>query len=105
MDIKAKSIQYTTVTGFFLQDDPSIDASKFDYVRDSLMKMRTQRLINAKTTVDFGLINREYDADSEYDANRQKTQWQRFERQVAHLNKQTAHNVQHRVLYLVCHRI
>lgn len=26
-------IKYTTITGFFLQDDPSTQASSFDYVR------------------------------------------------------------------------
>lgn len=29
---RANHLKYTTITGFFLQDDPSTNASVFDYV-------------------------------------------------------------------------
>lgn len=30
-EAKGKAIQYSSVPGYFLQDDPATDASKFDY--------------------------------------------------------------------------
>lgn len=31
-EAEGKAIKYSTVPGYFLQDDPSTDSSKFDYV-------------------------------------------------------------------------
>ncbi|PSS27231.1 hypothetical protein M430DRAFT_46334 [Amorphotheca resinae ATCC 22711] len=81
-----KYIRYSTVTGFFQQDDPATDASTFDY-----------------TATNFGLINREYSTDAEYDPDRKKTQWQRFEFQVYRLNEESGPQVQYKVLYMGRH--
>lgn len=53
--------------------------------------------------MDFGLINRAYDTDDEYDPNYRKTQWQRFQHQVFRLNQQSGRNVQYKVLYMGRH--
>lgn len=51
--------------------------------------------------MNFGLIDREYDTDSEFDPERTKTQWQRFAKYVEHL-RQTS-DVDYRVLYMGRH--
>lgn len=53
----------------------------------------------------MGLINRTYPADPKvtYGAKSSKTQWQRFENQVAKLNFNSPPNVQYKVLYLGRH--
>jgi hypothetical protein len=51
----------------------------------------------------MGLINRTYDTDVEYDPERKKTQWQRFDHHVFHLNRKSAHHIQYKVLYLGRH--
>ncbi|KAL8745571.1 MAG: hypothetical protein Q9190_002309 [Brigantiaea leucoxantha] len=84
--VKPSYIEYTTITGFFLQDDPATNASTFDY-----------------TAVNFGLIDRSYDTDSEYDPNHRKTQWQRFDHQVFRLNRQSGQHIQYKVLYMGRH--
>jgi len=53
--------------------------------------------------VNFGLINRVYDADVDYDLDDKKTQWQRFERQVFRLNRDSGRNIQYKVLYMGRH--
>ncbi|MCJ1362885.1 hypothetical protein MMC16_001991 [Acarospora aff. strigata] len=78
--------KYTTVTGFFLQDEPSTQGSTFNY-----------------TTTNLGLINRTYDTDGEYDPDHKKTQWQRFEHMVFRLNRQSGRNVQYKLLYMGRH--
>ena len=63
-------------------------------------------LLNARllqTTTNFGLINRTYDTDFEYDPEHIKTQWQRFQHQVFRYNRESGKNVQHKVLYLGRH--
>ncbi|MCJ1255576.1 hypothetical protein MMC24_003393 [Lignoscripta atroalba] len=79
-------IKYTTITGFFQQDDPATNTSTFDY-----------------TTTNFGLINRTYDTDGEYDPNHTKTQWQRFEHQVFRYNRRSGRHAQYKVLYMGRH--
>ncbi|KAI9791062.1 MAG: hypothetical protein M1835_000554 [Candelina submexicana] len=79
-------IKYTTVTGFFLQDEPSTNPGSFDY-----------------TAVNFGLIDRPYDTDGEYDPRAEKTQWQRFEHQVFRYNRQSGRNVQYKVIFMGRH--
>ncbi|MCJ1430630.1 hypothetical protein MMC29_008548 [Sticta canariensis] len=83
---KASYINYTTVTAYFLQDDPATNASTFDYA-----------------DVDFGLIDRAYDTDAEFDPGNKKTQWQRFEHQVLRLNCQSGKHVQYKLLYMGRH--
>lgn len=53
--------------------------------------------------MNFGLINRPYDTDSEYDPDHKKTQWQRFEHQVFRLNRQSGRNIQYKMLYMGRH--
>ncbi|KAI9690894.1 MAG: hypothetical protein M1822_008514 [Bathelium mastoideum] len=77
-------INYSTVIGYFLQDDPATNATTFDY-----------------TTTNFGLINRTYPSDSSNTAS--LTQWQRFARQVSHLNRASPHNINYRVLFFGRH--
>ncbi|GME21826.1 putative phosphoglycerate mutase protein [Neofusicoccum parvum] len=79
-------INYTTVTGFFLQDDPATNASTFDY-----------------TKVNLGLINRTYPTDGSFDPAGQKTQWERFANYVSSLNRNASANVQYKVLIMGRH--
>ncbi|KKY20430.1 putative phosphoglycerate mutase family protein [Diplodia seriata] len=82
-------INYTTVTGYFLQDDPATDPSTFDY-----------------TKVNLGLINRTYPSDAAFDPTGQKTQWQRFAHHVSELNRNASANgtgVQYKVLIMGRH--
>lgn len=56
-----------------------------------------------QTTQNLGLINRTYPADSIYPGNSSKTQWQRFENQVAQLNFNASIGTQYKVLYMGRH--
>ncbi|KAI9768801.1 MAG: hypothetical protein M1840_004615 [Geoglossum simile] len=78
--------KYATVNGFFLQDDPNTDPSTFDY-----------------TTTNFGLIDRTYDTDRDYDPEHKRTQWQRFQHQVFVLNRKSGGDLKYKVLYLGRH--
>lgn len=53
--------------------------------------------------MNFGLINRAYDTDAEYDPELKKTQWQRFKHKVSRLNRQSGKHVNYKVLYLGRH--
>ncbi|KAF2092759.1 phosphoglycerate mutase-like protein [Rhizodiscina lignyota] len=79
-------MNYTSVPGYFLQDDPSTNASTFDY-----------------TAVNFGLINRTYDADDTCRPGEHLTQWQRFEREVLRLNQESPKNVEYKVIWFGRH--
>jgi len=74
-------LSYTTVTGFFLQDDNSTNASGFDY-----------------TTTNYGLIERSYPTDVQFDPTGTKTLWERFEYYVDSLNAAADRNTQYKVL-------
>ncbi|KAI0534120.1 phosphoglycerate mutase-like protein [Xylaria digitata] len=80
------TINYTTTSGFFLQDDLATDPKTFDY-----------------TTVNYGLINRSYPTDNEFDRHGKKTQWQRFEHYVNTLNRNADKNTQYKVLFMARH--
>ncbi|KAI1186619.1 phosphoglycerate mutase-like protein [Nemania serpens] len=80
------TINYTTISGFFLQDDAATDPKTFDY-----------------TTVNFGLINRAYPTDKEFDRHGKKTQWQRFEHYVNILNLHADRDTQYKVLFMARH--
>ncbi|KAI4254037.1 MAG: hypothetical protein LQ352_003342 [Teloschistes flavicans] len=86
IDARVSHINYTTVTGYFLQDEPSTNVSTFDFI-----------------TTNFGLINRTYATDATYDPAGTKTQWQRFANQVFRLNRDSGRNVQYKLLYLGRH--
>lgn len=78
-------INYTTVTGFFLQDEASTNSTTFDFM-----------------TTNFGLINRTYPSDATL-KHKGLTQWQRFKHQVHVLNQDSPHNVQYKLLYMGRH--
>ncbi|KAI0429992.1 phosphoglycerate mutase-like protein [Xylaria sp. FL1042] len=80
------TINYTTIGGFFLQDDPTTDPTSFDY-----------------TAVNYGLINRSYPTDKEFDRQGQKTQWQRFEHYVETLNRNADKSAEYKVLFMARH--
>ncbi|WEW60203.1 putative phosphoglycerate mutase pmu1 [Emydomyces testavorans] len=79
-------LEYSTVTGYFLQDDPATDPAKFDYA-----------------TAGFGLINQTYDTDKTFDPHHQKSQWERFKYKVLTLNKDAKPGIKYTLLYLGRH--
>jgi len=78
-------LKYSTVVGYFLQDDPDTDPYKFDFI-----------------STNFGLIDRIYDTDSPLD-NDNKTQWERFERKVRSLDSEAGKHTAYKVLFLGRH--
>ncbi|KAI1815948.1 phosphoglycerate mutase-like protein [Poronia punctata] len=84
--ISKPSVEYSTIPGFFLQDNPHTDPDTFDY-----------------TLRNFGLINRPYSTDGKFDPHRNKTQWQRFEHYVETLNAKAGKDTQYKVLFLARH--
>ncbi|KAG9240202.1 histidine phosphatase superfamily [Calycina marina] len=82
--VDASYIEYSSVAGYFLQDDPTTVASTFDY-----------------TANNFGLINQTYDTDATFDAT--ATQWQRFENKVSSLRAAAESNVDYKVLFIGRH--
>jgi hypothetical protein len=98
-------LQYTTITGFFAQDDPSTDASTFNYVASHLLRcnMTMYTDVFVQATSNLGLLNRTYPTDSEYDPKGAKTQWQRFEYYAEHLTKTASKKEQYKVLYMGRH--
>ncbi|KAJ6036326.1 phosphoglycerate mutase-like protein [Penicillium herquei] len=84
--VQAYTVNYTTVTGYFLQDESETDASTFDY-----------------TAVNFGLLNRTYPADKELKHANSLTQWERFYNQVQKLNDESHGDVEYKVLFLGRH--
>ncbi|KAH8726917.1 histidine phosphatase superfamily [Phaeosphaeriaceae sp. PMI808] len=82
----AKHIDYTVVTGFFLQDDNSTNPSGFDFISSN-----------------FGLINRTYPSDSTCPDRKQSSQWQRFQHHVSTLNKKAPHNERYALFFMGRH--
>ncbi|KAI0403289.1 phosphoglycerate mutase-like protein [Xylaria palmicola] len=80
------TIEYTTIGGFFLQDDPATDPKTFDY-----------------TTANYGLIERSYPTDYKFDRKRERTQWERFEYYVSILNLRADKTTQYKVLFMARH--
>ncbi|KAJ5135795.1 uncharacterized protein N7515_005073 [Penicillium bovifimosum] len=83
---QAATINYSTVTGYFMQDEESTDASKFDY-----------------TSENFGLINRTYPVDNKLKGHKSLTQWERFHHQVTQLNDEAPNHIEYKVLFLGRH--
>ncbi|CAI4214000.1 unnamed protein product [Parascedosporium putredinis] len=83
-----KSIVYSSVPGFFLQDDNTTSPTGFDYA-----------------TVNFGLIDRAYPTDKRFDPEGTASQWERFEYYVASLNSgcRPRDNVRYKVLFMGRH--
>ncbi|KAL9004934.1 MAG: hypothetical protein Q9188_002253 [Gyalolechia gomerana] len=76
---------YTTLSGYFLQDDPSTIAEDFDFISKN-----------------FGLINRDYSSDIPGETTLE-TQCRRFEREVGRLNAEAGEGVWYKVLYIGRH--
>ncbi|TGO67971.1 hypothetical protein BOTNAR_0032g00150 [Botryotinia narcissicola] len=83
---RTRHMEFRNVVGYFIQDDQNTNSETFNY-----------------TESNFGLKDRVYDTDADFDPERQKTQWERFENHVVKLNNQTPKNVQYKVLYLGRH--
>ncbi|GFF59207.1 phosphomutase-like protein 3 [Aspergillus lentulus] len=79
-------LRLSTVTGYFMQDEPTTDPDTFDYV-----------------TSNFGLIPRSYDSDAEFDPDGRRTQWERFEHHIKKLNAESRPETSYRLLYLGRH--
>lgn len=81
-------VNYTTVTGIFLQDDPATNATTFNF-----------------TATNFGLINRTYPSDSSCPEpeSGKPTQWQLFAHYLSYLNKDAASNVHYRLFWFGRH--
>ncbi|ORY01265.1 histidine phosphatase superfamily [Clohesyomyces aquaticus] len=79
-------INYTVVPGVFLQDDPSTNASAFDFIASN-----------------FGLINRTYPTDSSCPDRKHATQWQRLAHYISSLNSQCRSNERYALLFLGRH--
>ncbi|MCJ1446581.1 MAG: hypothetical protein MMC23_007086 [Stictis urceolatum] len=79
-------IEYSTVTGYFLQDDAKTNASTFDYTKEN-----------------FGLISRQYDTDARSDPWNRHSQWQRFESKVNSLNAHSDRHTQYKVIWFGRH--
>ncbi|KAK5334481.1 putative phosphoglycerate mutase pmu1 [Exophiala xenobiotica] len=87
---------YTTLPGYFLQDDPQTKAQTFDFMKTN-----------------FGLVQRPYDSDESLPNNGQgMTPWQRFENHITSLNhaakrkrdgSEDGGHVQYKLLFLGRH--
>jgi len=85
-DSAASHLRYSSIKDFFLQADPATDPTGFDYVSSNM-----------------GLIERSYPTDDSFDPHRQKSQWQRFEFYVKHLNANNPKGTSTKLLYLARH--
>ncbi|KGM91806.1 uncharacterized protein PADG_12122 [Paracoccidioides brasiliensis Pb18] len=78
--------EYSTVPGYFLQDDPDTDPADFDYATSA-----------------FGLKTQPYDTDASFDPHRNKTQWERFAYKLHSLNVHADPDTEFKLLYLGRH--
>ncbi|KAF2476780.1 phosphoglycerate mutase-like protein [Lindgomyces ingoldianus] len=79
-------VNYTVVPGIFLQDDPSTNASTFNF-----------------TASNFGLIDRDYPTDSSCPDRKHSTQWQRLSHYISALNSHSRSNERYSLLFLGRH--
>lgn len=77
--------KYTTVTGYFLQDDNSTNPDTFEY-----------------NTTNFGLIDRSYDTDSSVEVSN-PTPWQRFAHKLQVLNEEAPYGTRYILIYMARH--
>ncbi|CEJ80572.1 Putative Phosphoglycerate mutase [[Torrubiella] hemipterigena] len=87
-EAEGKSIKYTAVPGYFLQDDANTNVTGFDYADHN-----------------FGLIDRKYPTDRKFDPKGTKKPWERFANWVKYLNNncQKDSNVRYKVLVMGRH--
>ncbi|KAA8647149.1 hypothetical protein EYZ11_009895 [Aspergillus tanneri] len=78
--------EFSTVQGYFLQDEPTTDPDTFDYVSSN-----------------FGLISRRYDSDAEFDPKGHKTQWERLAHHIDKLNEASGPETTYKLLFLGRH--
>jgi broad specificity phosphatase PhoE len=76
--------KYSTVSGYFLQDDPETDPKSFDYMKSNL-----------------GLKKRSYDTDTTFPGNR--SQWQRFADKLRILNEEAPSGTRYILAYMARH--
>jgi broad specificity phosphatase PhoE len=81
-----KHINYSVVTGLFLQDENTTTPSGFDFIGTN-----------------FGLINRTYPSDSTCPDDKKSTQWQRLAHYISTLNKGASKNERYSLLYMGRH--
>ncbi|PVH68815.1 phosphoglycerate mutase-like protein [Cadophora sp. DSE1049] len=87
VDSQVYHFRYTSVKGFFFQDEMDTDESTFDPL-----------------TMNFGLIEQEYDTDSDLpNSGKSLTQWQRFAHKLKVMNDEAAEGETFRLLYLGRH--
>jgi len=79
MNSEVEYLEYATVPGYFQQDDPATNDTIFNY-----------------TASNFGLIERVYNGQAE---DKQKTQWEKFDLEVARLNRECDELTQYKVLF------
>lgn len=97
-------IEYTTVTGYFFQDEPGTDPAIFNHVLCPLWTgIHFEALNQRQSKTNFGLIDRDYETDTAFDPNRIKTQWERFVHHLAYLNEQSNGDVEYKLLYMGRH--
>lgn len=94
-------INYTTITGFFAQDDPETNVSTFDYVSLLFLILKNPNTDILESATNLGLLNVTYPTDSEASAS--LTQWQNFDQYVFRLNRESGRFVQYKVLYMGRH--
>jgi hypothetical protein len=75
-------IEYSTVSGYFLQDDNSTSTTGFDYAN-----------------VNFGLINQTYDTDTDASL----TQWQRFAVKLENLQDSAPKDTSYKLVFMGRH--
>ena len=54
-------------------------------------------------TANLGLIERDYPTDDTFDPHRNKSQWQRFEHYIRHLQRNSEEHVNYKLLYMGRH--
>lgn len=96
---------YSTVTGYFLQDEIDIVAENFEHVPSPPLSVQYVALSDCvlQISTNFGLINRNYISDKHDDKEDPKTQWQCFEEEVKLLNDEADEDVVYKVLYMGRH--
>ncbi|KAH7361747.1 phosphoglycerate mutase [Plectosphaerella cucumerina] len=87
-EAEGKSIKFTSVPGYFLQDNETTNPTGFDYA-----------------TTNFGLIDRQYPTDKHFDPAGEKSGWQRLENWLSYLNSgcQKDGNVQYKLFFFGRH--
>lgn len=81
-----KHIDYSVLTGLFLQDDNTTTPSSFDFIASN-----------------FGLINRTYPSDPSCPQDQKSTQWQRLAYYISTLNKKAPKNERYTLLFMGRH--